>query len=83
MSISEKFLQYARMRFPGLLYRLEAHRLRQEEISYARRAQRTFMITPNELRLFECIAPGVPLGCSGNGVDVDYFRSACHAAGAG
>lgn len=70
---SEKFLQYARMRSPGLLYRLEAHRLRQEEINYARRAARTFMTTPNEARLFDRIAPGLPLGISGNGVDVDYF----------
>jgi len=70
---SEKFLQYARMRFPGLLYRLEAHLLRREEVSFARRARRTFMTTRNEARLFERIAPGLPLGCSGNGVDVDYF----------
>ena len=70
---SEKFLQYGRMRSLGLLYRLEGQRLRQEEINYARRAQRTYMSTLNESQLFERLAPGVAMGCSTNGVDPGYY----------
>ena len=77
---SEKRLQYARMRFPGLPHRIEGHRLRQAERHYAQLSRRTFLTTPNELHLFETIAPAAPLACSGNGVDVDFFdpRAAPH-----
>ncbi len=70
---SEKRLQYARVRFPGLAQRLEGLRLRQVERDYALRSRRTFLITPNELALFRQIAPNAPLGCAGNGVDADMF----------
>lgn len=73
---SEKWLQYAEMRFPGLPQRIEAHRLRRIEVEYARRSQRTFLITRNELELFRGIAPDAPLGCAGNGVDFTYFDPA-------
>jgi polysaccharide biosynthesis protein PslH len=70
---SEKRLQYAKMRFPGFAQRLEGLRLREVERSHALRVRRTFLTTPNELDLFERIAPNAPLGCSGNGVDTEFF----------
>jgi sugar transferase (PEP-CTERM/EpsH1 system associated) len=70
---SEKRLQYAHMRFPGFVQRLEGQRLRKVERFYALRARRTFFTTPNELHLFRQIAPDAPLGCSGNGVDTEFF----------
>lgn len=77
---SEKRLQYARLRFPGFVQRLEGLRLRQVERSYALRARRTFFTTPNELRLFQRIAPGAGLGCAGNGVASEFFDPAADIA---
>lgn len=73
---SEKRLQYARMRFPGLPHRLEAYRLRSIEREYAIRSRRTFFTTANELRLFQGIAPDAALGVAGNGVDTEWFDPA-------
>jgi sugar transferase (PEP-CTERM/EpsH1 system associated) len=70
---SEKRLQYARMRFPGFVQRIEGLRLREVERSSAMRARRTLLTTPNELRLYRQIAPDAALGCSGNGVDAAFF----------
>ena len=70
---SEKRLQYAQMRFPGFAQRLEGLRLREVERSSAQRARRTFLTTPNELDLFQRIAPNTALGCSGNGIDAEFF----------
>ena len=70
---SEKRLQYARMRFPGFVQRLEGLRLREVERSSALRARRTFLTTLNELQLYRQIAPDAALACSGNGVDAAFF----------
>jgi sugar transferase (PEP-CTERM/EpsH1 system associated) len=70
---SEKWLQYARVRSPGFLYRVEGKRLRSVEREYAIRSRRAFFTTRNELQLFQKIAPAAALGCAGNGVDFEYF----------
>jgi sugar transferase (PEP-CTERM/EpsH1 system associated) len=70
---SEKRLQYARMRTPGLPHRIEGLRLRRQERAYAERARRTFLTTPNELALFRRIAPKAALSCAGNGIDCALF----------
>ncbi len=73
---SEKWLQYAKMRPLGFLQRIEAGRVRKIERDYAMRSRRTFLTTPSELELFGRIAPGAPMGCSGNGVDMQTFDPA-------
>ncbi len=73
---SEKWRQYADMRFPGFPQRIEADRLRKIECDYARRSRRTFLITQNELQLFAQIAPDAPLGYSSEGVDFEKFNPA-------
>ncbi|MDR3530048.1 MAG: TIGR03087 family PEP-CTERM/XrtA system glycosyltransferase [Rhodopila sp.] len=73
---SEKRFQYARMRLGGFAHGLEGQRLRRVERDYALRSRRTFLTTPNELRLFRGIAPQAPLGCAGNGIDTDTFDPA-------
>ena len=73
---SEKRFQYGRMRLGGFAHRLEGRRLRDIERECALRARRTFLTTPNELALFESIAPRARLGCAGNGIDTDRFDPA-------
>ena len=73
---SEKWFDYARMRFPRFAYRMEAARLRRIERDCAARSERTFFTTPNELQLFQRIAPEAPAACAGNGVDTDFFNPA-------
>jgi sugar transferase (PEP-CTERM/EpsH1 system associated) len=73
---SEKRLEYGRVRRFGLLHRVEGLRLRQVERDYALPARRTFLTTPNELRIFRSIAPEAALACCGNGVDSDFFDPA-------
>jgi sugar transferase (PEP-CTERM/EpsH1 system associated) len=70
---SEKWFQYASVRFPGCAYRLEGGRLRNVERAYALRSRRAFFTTPNELRLFQIIEPAAAIGCAGNGVDFEFF----------
>jgi sugar transferase (PEP-CTERM/EpsH1 system associated) len=70
---SEKWFQYARSAFPGFAYRLEGRRLRRVECDSAIRSRRTFFTTPNEVQIFQSIAPQARVGCSGNGVDFEYF----------
>jgi len=70
---SEKRLQYAKIRFPGFVQRLEGLRMRKDECEISLRARRTFLTTPNELQLFASIAPGARAALSGNGVDTDYY----------
>ena len=70
---SEKWFQYAQMRFLGFAHRLEARRLRKVERDYALRSRRTFFVTANELDLFRRIAPDAPVGLCGNGVDTATF----------
>ena len=73
---SEKRFQYGKMRIGGFAHRLEGQRLRRIERDYALRARRTFLTTPNELALFQRIAPQARLGCAGNGIDTDTFDPA-------
>ena len=70
---SEKWLQYARTRFPGFAYRVEGQRLRVIEKDYARRSRRTFLATSQELGLFRGFAPEAPAECMENGVDFEFF----------
>lgn len=66
---SEKWFQYAHRRFPGVLYRLEARRLRKREIEVARTAHRSFFVTRAEELLFLRLAGEVPTGYMENGWD--------------
>jgi polysaccharide biosynthesis protein PslH len=70
---SEKRFQYARLRFPGFVQRLEAERMRMDERNAALQARRTFLTTRNELELFAAIAPGARTAVSGNGIDGEFF----------
>jgi sugar transferase (PEP-CTERM/EpsH1 system associated) len=66
---SEKWFQYAQRRFPGFLYRMEAERLRRDEVKYARGARRTYLVTPSEEALFRDFAGDLPTGYIENGWD--------------
>jgi sugar transferase (PEP-CTERM/EpsH1 system associated) len=73
---SEKWFQYAKSRRPRLPYRIEAKRLRQEEIRWARSSVRTIFSTRNEEELFQSFAPDIPTTYMENGVDFEYFDPA-------
>ena len=73
---SEKWYEYAKSRRPALPYRMEAKRLRQEEIRWARSAVRTIFTTRNEEKLFQSFAPDVSTTYMENGVDFEYFDPA-------
>ena len=70
---SEKWLQYGRMRWPGMLYRLEGQRLRRREIDFANRAVCTFLSTWHEAGICRSFVPNADIRCLENGVDFDYF----------
>jgi sugar transferase (PEP-CTERM/EpsH1 system associated) len=70
---SEKRFQYAKLRFPGFMQRLEGQRMRRDEREAGLRAARTFLTTQNELELFGTIAPGARSAISGNGIDTDFY----------
>jgi len=80
---SEKYMQYAEMRHPGLLYRTEARRLREVERRSALRARCTFLTTRQEATLLESIAPGADVESVENGVDFEYFHPNATLAGDG
>jgi sugar transferase (PEP-CTERM/EpsH1 system associated) len=73
---SEKWLQYARERRPGFLFRMEAGRVRRQEIEQARRADLTVLTTRAEEELFRGFAGPVRTETMENGVDFDYFDPA-------
>ncbi|MGA2194379.1 MAG: TIGR03087 family PEP-CTERM/XrtA system glycosyltransferase [Bryobacteraceae bacterium] len=73
---SEKWRQYAESRRPALPYRIEAKRLRQEEIRWARSSVQTVFSTRNEEELFQSFAPDIPTAYMENGVDFEYFDPA-------
>lgn len=73
---SEKWYQYAASRLPALPYRMEARRLRQEEIRWARSSVRTIFTTRNEEKLFQSFAPDISTTYMENGVDFEYFDPA-------
>ena len=70
---SEKWFQYGRMRWPGLLYRVEGGRLRRLETEYGLRSAVTFLSTWNEAQLFRSFSADCEVDCMENGVDFDYF----------
>lgn len=70
---SEKWLEYGKLRKPGFLYRLEAKRLRAEELKLASRADMVFLTTEPETKVFRTFAPEVPVQVMENGVDFEYF----------
>jgi polysaccharide biosynthesis protein PslH len=75
---SAKWGQYAERSKRPLkwIYKVEQRRF----LAYERHIARTFshavVHTPFEKRDFERLVPGVPVSLVGNGVDLDYFRSA-------
>ena len=78
---SLKWGQYA-ARVPAPLkwiYATEQRRLLDYERHIARSFSHALVCTAVEQRDFERLIPGVPVSLVGNGVDLDYFRSAGHA----
>lgn len=73
---SAKWFDYGRSRFPGLLYRMEARRLRRVEAECSWRARCTWLTTQQEYRLLEEVAPFANLRELPNGVDEAYFDPA-------
>ena len=70
---SEKWFDYARTRRPGMLYRLEAKRLREFERRCAANAAQTLLTTANEARLLESFSPNAATAFMENGIDGAYF----------
>jgi sugar transferase (PEP-CTERM/EpsH1 system associated) len=70
---SEKWLQYARIRFPGFLYATEARRLRRLELNSLRAAGLSILSTENEAAILRSFAPGTPITHMENGVDEVFF----------
>ncbi len=75
---SLKWGQYAtRSRMPlNWIYGTEQRRLLAYERHIAHSFSHALVCTAVEKRDFECLIPGVPVSLVGNGVDLDYFRSA-------
>jgi sugar transferase (PEP-CTERM/EpsH1 system associated) len=73
---SEKWFQYAELRSPGALYRLEARRLRSFERAVVERACFSILTTQNEESLLRTFAPSSRTGFMENGVDAGYFDPA-------
>jgi sugar transferase (PEP-CTERM/EpsH1 system associated) len=71
---SEKWLQYAQMRKPSLLFSMEAKRLRREEVRYSESARRTIVMTHQECRLLKSFAPAADATYIENGVDFTRFE---------
>jgi len=75
---SLKWQMYADRSGPSLrwVYALEARRLLDYERRIARGFSHALVHTEGEKRDFERLIPGIPVTTVGNGVDLDYFRSA-------
>ena len=75
---SLKWERYATQTRPPMswIYALEARRLRAYERRIAYAYQHSLVCTDNERRDFEALIPGATVSTAGNGVDLDYFRSA-------
>lgn len=78
---SLKWLQYAeRSSMPlNWIYAIEARRLLGYERHIAQIFSHALVHTEIEKRDFERLIPGIPVTVVGNGVDLDYFRSAGEA----
>lgn len=77
---SAKWGQYAdRSRIPlKWVYRIEQRRLLEYERMIGHSFSRASVCTRSEQRDFERLIPNVPVSVIGNGVDLEYFRSAGH-----
>lgn len=75
---SLKWAQYAERSGRPLrwIYRTETRRLIAYEHSIARRFSHALVCTAAEQQDFERLFPGIAVSLVGNGVDLDYFRSA-------
>jgi polysaccharide biosynthesis protein PslH len=73
---SEKWFQYADLRSPGALYRLEARRLRAFERATVEQAGFSLLTTRHEETLLKAFAPAARTGFMENGVDLGYFDAA-------
>jgi polysaccharide biosynthesis protein PslH len=78
---SLKWRQYAkRSRIPSKwIYEIEERRLLAYERHIAQSFSHALVHTEIERRDFERLIPGIPVAVLGNGVDLDYFRSAGEA----
>src|SRR5947209_905139 len=78
---SLKWLQYAeRSSMPlNWIYAIEARRLLGYERHIAQMFSHALVHTEIEKQDFERLIPGIPVAVVGNGVDLDYFRSAGEA----
>ena len=78
---SSRWGQYAeRSRIPlRWIYAIEQRRFFAYERQIAGTSSHALVCTANEQRDFERLIPGVPVSVVGNGVDLDYFRSAGHS----
>jgi sugar transferase (PEP-CTERM/EpsH1 system associated) len=79
---SDKWLQYGRSLpiHKAWVYRLEARRLREQELAVARRADRGVVATDEEARLLRTMAPWLAVRVVPNGVDLDYFAPVAEPA---
>lgn len=70
---SEKWFQYARTRYMGSLYKLEAQRLRRFEADCVKAAENVFVTTRNEERILRNFVKQADIKSIENGVDSDVF----------
>lgn len=73
---SEKWLQYGAVKRFGVLYRIEARRIRQHEVRHTLKSESTFLTARQETALLNTIVPGAAIECMENGVDFEYFDPA-------
>jgi sugar transferase (PEP-CTERM/EpsH1 system associated) len=73
---SEKWVDYALLRRPRLLFSAEAARLRGREADLARRARSAFLTTDAEVKLFRERVANLPVIRLENGVDCESFDPA-------
>jgi polysaccharide biosynthesis protein PslH len=70
---SEKWFQYASLRWPSFPYSWEGRRLRSIEAEFAERAQCTFLSTAQETEVLKRFAPNARVKPLENGIDFEYF----------
>lgn len=70
---SEKWFQYSEARRPGVLYALEAKRLRRFEEQCVKASRLTVLATQNEADLLSRIIPQAPITYMENGIDREFF----------
>jgi polysaccharide biosynthesis protein PslH len=73
---SEKWFQYSQARTPGVLYGVEARRLRRFEQDCVKASAMTVLTTANEADLLSHLAPGAPITFMENGIDGSFFDGA-------